>query len=545
MENNIEITDEEYIKQQIQDKYKIYLAEIYEKLIKENKEDIVKLIADKAMLDLCLDIDFLKYILNVTEDEINNKEIHFLIKIFDTITCGMFQNSLRIERIECAKLYIDILIKNGLSGKTVSKDIVKLFYNKTFSSANLTLLIYICNKFIGQIKFTKEETKNIVEIIKLNEINILYNAEVDFSCICGEMIPIKNEGVYMWLLNNGIKINLPMDYENFIKSIGNSNVIGRGTYGYAFYPPLKCITSKLSDDKRYENGVSKLMTQKNAKKEYDNLINLNIDEIDKNFNFHLKNPILDHSEIAMYDVFSDEVYDTVLLYDYGGITLDEKVKKSRLNMIPNDDSIFIGLMNIFYGTYILNKNKIYHCDIGMTNILVNENIYRLIDFGLSIKNGVIRECDKTFEEKYIMWPPEHAILVYDVKNVEHYDHIIKRTNNMCRICNFFNIRFEKFHYDETRDILLKMEDQTKINEILNHFDVFSLGKTILYVISILESKNRTNSPSRNILVQFATKLIHPSYNIRPTIKDACFEYINIIHGLYGAPKDMYKEIENE
>ena len=55
----------------------------------------------------------------------------------------------------------------------------------------------------------------------------------------------------------------------------SSKVVGEGTYGCVLKPPLKCITDKSTKNLDYNNKVSKIMHDNEAKNEENEYININ------------------------------------------------------------------------------------------------------------------------------------------------------------------------------------------------------------------------------------------------------------------------------
>jgi hypothetical protein len=195
-------------------------------------------------------------------------------------------------------------------------------------------------------------------------------------------------------------------------------VIASGGYGCIFNPALKCE----DNNNETENKISKLMTIKHAKDEY-NLIE-NFKELLKiipnyqNYflldNFSLCKPAkLSKSDLLNYDVKCkaltkknitskniNKSLNEILSISMpdGGIDI-EKYTKTDLtssNILKLNNSLINLLIN---GIVPMNNLNIFHCDIKDSNVLVetSENmlITRIIDWGLSInhknKNGIPRK----------------------------------------------------------------------------------------------------------------------------------------------------------
>lgn len=167
-------------------------------------------------------------------------------------------------------------------------------------------------------------------------------------------------------------------------------VIGHGTYGCIYRPPIKC--SKKNKIKiNYANKIAKLLTSKNAQKEYDEYSR--VSNVDKTNEYHLGKPVLCDAdpedlkakttahECKKYETNkSDEAF-RLLISDYGGITL------TALCEDLTDHSSLLFFMNaakLLKGLELFSKNGIVHRDIKPGNILYQSTGKLVfIDFGLT------------------------------------------------------------------------------------------------------------------------------------------------------------------
>jgi serine/threonine protein kinase len=166
-------------------------------------------------------------------------------------------------------------------------------------------------------------------------------------------------------------------------------VIGYGTYGCIYKPPIKCQNGK---DINYKNKVSKLLSENSAIKEYNEY--RRIGKIDKAVRYHLGKPILcdpDIKDLATktrkhtckkYNANKDREPFMLLLTDYGGITLKAFCETQLSKKIVS--SVFSQARNLFKGIELFLSHNAIHRDIKPANILINDKgklVY--IDFGLS------------------------------------------------------------------------------------------------------------------------------------------------------------------
>jgi serine/threonine protein kinase len=184
-------------------------------------------------------------------------------------------------------------------------------------------------------------------------------------------------------------------------------VLASGGFGCVFSPALKCIGSQ----QREKNKISKLMTNKHAKEEYDELkyLNTKLNNIPNYQNYFLINnfTLCRPSKLTKNDLknfkecgsFKKENITAVNINDslnqllainmpYGGVSLEDF-------MINNKNYDKLKIMNhkllelLKNGIIPMNKKHIYHNDIKASNILIlteNENMKaRLIDWSLTLE----------------------------------------------------------------------------------------------------------------------------------------------------------------
>lgn len=181
-------------------------------------------------------------------------------------------------------------------------------------------------------------------------------------------------------------------------------VIASGGYGCVFNPALKCEGSS----KRETKKISKLMTNKHASDEYEEILNIKnqLDSI-KNYEdyFLIYNATLCRpSKLTASDLnaFGDKC--TALpKNDITKKNINDNLDQVMVLNIPNgglpvDDYLYnegsfqkmydvhIALIKLLKNGIIpMNKKHIYHCDIKDSNILIDDSgKARLIDWGLSV-----------------------------------------------------------------------------------------------------------------------------------------------------------------
>ncbi len=183
----------------------------------------------------------------------------------------------------------------------------------------------------------------------------------------------------------------PLSYADITKSLGNSKLIGKGTSGCVFSPPLKCDHPNCSDLRCF-NGVSKIMNYRKAELEIKMYEILNVDEIDKEMVFHIGAPHLCVPKIehvpSMCSFISKPL--GLLIYENGGenaFNVLNRINNQQESLKNKNFKIFFNnLKHILLGLKLFHNNRISHFDIKLDNIVtgLNNINFRLIDFGLSI-----------------------------------------------------------------------------------------------------------------------------------------------------------------
>jgi len=190
----------------------------------------------------------------------------------------------------------------------------------------------------------------------------------------------------------------PLSYADITKSLDKSVLIGKGTAGCVFSPPLKCDHPNCSDSKCV-SGISKLMNYEKAELELNMYKILKIDDVDKDMIFHIGAPHLCIPKIQNIPKTCSFIEKPLglLIYENGGENAYNVLV--RINSQPepfrthNFKVFFKNLKHILLGLKLFHNNRISHFDIKLDNIVTGLNKkfnyisninFRFIDFGLSI-----------------------------------------------------------------------------------------------------------------------------------------------------------------
>jgi hypothetical protein len=231
-------------------------------------------------------------------------------------------------------------------------------------------------------------------------------------------------------------------------------VLATGGFGCVFTPALKCIGNK----NREKNKISKLMTNKHAIEEYDELIKLNskLKMIPNYKNFFLiddftlckpnkltKNDLTNFKECEIFkkdsitykNINSSLDKLTALNMPYGGITIENFIitNKNNKNLIELNNQLLELLKN---GILKMNKRHIYHSDIKASNILTliqkDNNIeVRLIDWSLTVEYTPFKNepFPKNWKNRPLQFNVPFSVVLFTDMFVDTYSKFLDKKEN--------------------------------------------------------------------------------------------------------------------
>jgi len=237
---------------------------------------------------------------------------------------------------------------------------------------------------------------------------------------------------------------------NSNKNINGGKVFASGGFGCAFLPALKCEGSK----KRETTKISKLMTEKYAISEYEEIIKIKdmLKHIPNFYNYFLLNNIniCRPSKITTTDLKNfnkkcnalpkanitkkniNKSLDKLLLLNIpnGGIPVDDYIyENGSLQKMADVNFSLISLLN--NGIILMNKSNVYHCDIKDSNILLKEENgqlkARLIDWGLSTEYKPFKDepFPKTWRNRPFQYNVPFSVIIFSDYFVQKYTEYIK------------------------------------------------------------------------------------------------------------------------
>lgn len=336
-----------------------------------------------------------------------------------------------------------------------------------------------------------------------------------------------------------------------MKNYKGGDLIGQGSYGCVFKPPLKCE----KNIRRPRNKVTKLINYNNAVKELEEFNK--IESIDKSHKYHLPKPhvckynnIYDNEpgmEKCKFLKNKDKKNLVFIQYKDGGIELESFLLSGELTSEKNIKDFLLKFYDLIYGLAEMNNNDFIHNDIKSINIVINPKNYDLnyIDFGLSqsikTKKSLSEREIHIYSASYFAYPTETFLLnpVY-FNNIKYRSELLDFTlikNKLVEIYNESN-NYTKYidnFYIENGSLylltdsllskyieLIKEKDyETFIKELLLKIDVFSLGLVLIqcyYFIfrkkyNLSENVDRLYGLEKELYI-LIKRMIEPIYNDR-------------------------------
>lgn len=249
--------------------------------------------------------------------------------------------------------------------------------------------------------------------------------------------------------------------ENSNNDINNKlggKVLASGGFGCIFTPSLKCVNTY----KREKNKVSKLMTLKNTKEEYDEIVSsrhkiIKIPNYQEYFlidNYTLCKPSkLTKSDLNNFNKCSALKKQNItrkninnslnellaLNMPYGGITIENFISNNKnYNKLTQVNNHLIQLLK--NGIIPMNKKNIYHSDIKGSNILIDEQdknktmIVRLIDWSLTteyipFKNS---EFPHNWKNRPLQFNVPFSIILFTDLFVHEYSKVLEKSKQPTR-----------------------------------------------------------------------------------------------------------------
>ncbi len=260
---------------------------------------------------------------------------------------------------------------------------------------------------------------------------------------------------------------------------GSPKVIGVGTYGCVYSPPLQCKNR----DPVESTKISKYMTKESAKIQLAEAMSMK--NVDPNSIVTVNDAYMCEPKTHPTDCRGPK--DTLLIYPNGGHDLYKIL--GNIQYYGGFGLMFKNFGKLIEGVAMLNANRTFHIDIKEQNIVTGKDgrgPYRLIDFGLSISTEPRSSPDLLFTSFYPYWPIDAIVLGYkSLPEITLKAHVNKL------YAHGSLSRFYKQAYSKP-DIFNTIKDRIKNRiadiKIIEKIDVYSLAVILLGIVNYDKSK---------------------------------------------------------
>jgi serine/threonine protein kinase len=266
--------------------------------------------------------------------------------------------------------------------------------------------------------------------------------------------------------------------------------IASGGFGCVFKPALKCQ----GQGSRENNKISKLMTEKHALEEYEEISNVKnkldgIDDYEDYFllydvtickpdkliksdlhNFNDKCSALPKDDITKNNINTklDEVMSLNL--PNGGLPVDDYIfKNGTFKKIYNVHVQLVDLLK--NGIIQMNKHNIYHSDIKDSNVLVDDKDKklktRLIDWGLAVEYSPSKNTQfpKNWRNRPLQFNVPFSVIIFTDSFYDKYSEYLKENDDVndeslrlfvMEYINFWLKERGQGHYKFINEIIFKL-----------------------------------------------------------------------------------------
>ena len=350
--------------------------------------------------------------------------------------------------------------------------------------------------------------------------------------------------------------------DDSIKSMNNekgAKILATGSSSCIFQPNIPCLNSKDTVD---NSKISKIVYGKKSdrylqqEKKMNNLIKKisGYNEwaliYDKFCKAPLYGNILKHYDKdiikCMDDYYEQKFNETnnMMIGLYGGDTFEDYFVKKVLNNSKNIDksmyNLLLKMKPLFFGLNELYKNGLSHLDIKVNNIVLHNNVFKYIDFGLSgelsdykhFKNRSLSEFDNT---RFYLWYPVEYIYSNSPK-YESQNELLKMSKRKHYDKGVKIYKLLGYDFKKSAEYCLKNNSKINSKQLYSMIDTFSLGIMIpyLFIDFNLISKIKSSVFLTDLFNLFS-RMCEPNYNkrIKP---NECLELYNSLILKYSSLK---------
>lgn len=371
-----------------------------------------------------------------------------------------------------------------------------------------------------------------------------------------------------------------------MKNEKGGKVLASGGYGCVFTPALKCEGAK----KREDNKISKLMTDRHATEEYEeiNSIKEKLDSIKNYQDYFLLSDITLCRPAKLQKTDLEEFTGKCTALPKDDITkanINSKLNELMSLNIPNgglpiDDYIyengsFIKLYELHdsmikllkKGILPMNKKNIFHNDIKDSNVLVDNTSSqlktRLIDWGLSTEYVPFNDSPfpKPWRNRPLQFNVPFSVIIFSDEFVEKYSNYIKEGGNyddaemlkpfVLDYINFWNEKRGPGHYKFINEIfyLLYSNSLTSVSENSKPKLIeteFAMSTIIDYITAILVKYTKFRSDGSLNLREYLDNVFIKNVDVWGFI-NCYYSFLEMLSNNYASlnpkQKDLFEYIK--
>lgn len=332
--------------------------------------------------------------------------------------------------------------------------------------------------------------------------------------------------------------------------------LGKGSYGCAFSPPLKC-TNKVDGDV-YENSIGKVFPKKkmhnaNSEEKTSKFIKINIDpngEFTPAFKGSCIISVPTQRELRSAPK-ECEIIDNgyQLIFENGGVNWTQYATK-HVGNVKAAIKVFKNLMPVLEGLEKMSQKRVCHIDIKPDNMLISGNKLYMIDFGLMTPFDLVYHEGGILQHNYRYYPFEFKLCnrrmdtsVQRIINIfyENYDKgNLDLELDYAAFFSIFNIDIIKeireisYHYMHLfRGQEIKGFYNFFIHNVVPKVDIYSLGISLAELFVMIVQGVDLRKVSAKVL----QKLVHIRNFVRLLIQPNSMKRLSIDETI-----KMYKEI---
>ena len=189
---------------------------------------------------------------------------------------------------------------------------------------------------------------------------------------------------------------------------------------------------------------------------------------------------------------------------------DRDLKNIIDTLNPADISQYLALLNqlgnVITGIHKLNENGIYHLDIKPGNIIIQNNVLKIIDFGLCKKLTQTNRLQSIFLSIYEYWPIETLWLATPITPNSIFDHMVNYETHLTNTFRTVKVDFTSVNITLPPPPVPLLDTD---HQIYNIIDVWSFGIILYEVYNKMPATQEFRNLKKNLEIMIKSLLSGP------------------------------------